>query len=135
MSVSLSPRRRWVLGAAAWGTLSMWRAVPLAAPKSENACERVRKKLVALLHEPERVRQVGTAYLQSPPGRLAPPLVLAETVLGEIGPNGGDEAIRQYIVARIRRELDDVQVISLDGWIMSPTEAQLCGLVAADGTP
>jgi hypothetical protein len=51
-----------------------------------------------------------------------------------MGPAANKEAVRRYIAARIRRELQDAQVISLDGWIMSPTEAQLCGLAAA-GTP
>jgi hypothetical protein len=128
--VSRSPclRRRWLLGAAALGTISMWDAASQSALSFENVRERVRKKLVSLLHEPERARKVGMAYLKSPSGRLAPPLALAETVLAELGPDTGTEPIRLYIVERIRREFQDVQVVSLDGWIMSPTEAQLCGL-------
>jgi hypothetical protein len=135
MSGSPSVRRRWVLGAVGLGTMSMWSSGLLAALRSEIACERVRKKLVSLLHEPERARKVGEVYLQSPPGRLAPPLELAETVLAEMGPDASNEAIRRDISARIRRELQEVQVISLDGWIISPTEARLCGLAAAGGTP
>jgi hypothetical protein len=131
--------RRWLLGAAAFGAISTWSSGLRAAPRSENAGERVRKKLVSLLHEPQRARQVGLVYLQSPPERLAPPpgppLGLAETVLAEMGPDAGNEAIRRYIVARIRRELQDGQVISVEGWIMSPTEAQLCGLAAVAGKP
>jgi hypothetical protein len=127
-------RRRWFIGGVAF-TMSMWRSGAPAVPRSESACERMRKKLISLLHEPERARKVGAVYLRSPPGRLNPPTGLAETMLAEMGPNAGDEAIRRDIVARIRRELQDVQVISLDGWIMSLTEARLCGLVAADGMP
>ncbi|MGC2203751.1 MAG: hypothetical protein WA633_26850 [Stellaceae bacterium] len=115
--------------------MSMWGSGSQADPPSQNARERVRKKLVSLLHEPERARKVGMVYLQSPSGRLAPPLGLAETVLAELGPDASNEAIRQYIVARIRRELQDAQLMSLDGWIMSPIEAQLCGLAAAGRTP
>jgi hypothetical protein len=134
--MSRSPwlRRRGLLAAVAWSIMSMWGSGSQADP-SQNARERVRKKLVSLLHEPERARKVGMVYLQSPSGRLAPPLGLAETVLAELGPDASNQAIRQYIVARIRRELQDVQLISLDGWIMSPTEAQLCGLAAAGRTP
>jgi hypothetical protein len=135
MSGSPSLRRRWFLGAVALGTLSMWSSGPLVALRSENACERMRQKLVSLLHEPERARKVGAVYLRSPPGRFAPPLELAEAVLAEMGPDASNEAIRRDIVARIRRELQEVQVISLDGWIISPTEARLSGLVAADGMP
>jgi len=115
--------------------MSMRSIVLGAAPRSENARERVRKKLVSLLHDPQRAREVGAVYLQSPPGQRAPPLVLAETVLAETGAAAGIEAIRRYVVARIRRELEEVQVVSLDGWIVSPTEARLCALVAGDGTP
>ena len=135
MSGSPPLRRRWLLGAVAWATIAMWSAVPWAAPRSANARERVQKKLIALLHDPERARQVGAVYLQPSLGPLAPPQALAEAVLAAIGPNAGTEAIRRYIVAHIRRELQDVEVISLDGWIISPTEAQLCALAAADGTP
>lgn len=135
MSGPESLRRRWLLGAVAWGVMALKSAIPHAAPQSENARERVLKKLVSLLHDAGRARQVGAVYLQSLPGALAPPLELAETVLGEMGPNAGAEAIRRYVVAHIRRELQEVQVISLDGWIMSPSEGQLCALVAASGTP
>ena len=135
MSGSSSLRRRWLFGSVAWGAMAMWNAVVRAAPRSEAARERVRKQLISLLHAQERAQQVGVAYLQSPPGRLAPPLALTEAVLADMGPDAGTEAIRRYIVARIRREFQEVQVISLDGWIMSPTEAQLCGLAAVSGTP
>lgn len=135
MSGSPPLRRRWLFGAMACGVMAMRSAIPLAAPRGEDARERVRKKLVSLLHNQQRARQVGAVYLQSPLGQLAPPLALAEAVLAAVGPNAGREAIRRYVVARIRQELQDVQVISLDGWIMSPTEAQLCALAAAGGSP
>jgi hypothetical protein len=128
MSGPPSLRRRWLLGAVAFGTTSVWSFGPQAALPRENACERVRKKLVSLLHEPERAREVGTVYLQERP---AAPLGLAETVLAETGPVASSDAIRRYIVACIRRELQDGQVINVGGWIMSPTEAQLCGLAAS----
>jgi hypothetical protein len=131
MSGSAGLRRRRLLGAVAWAVMSIWGSGSQAAAPSENARERVRKKLVSLLHEPERARKVGLVYLQSPSGRLAPPVGLADAVLAELGPDPADEALRRYIVARIRRELQDARVISLDGWILSPTEAQLCGLAAA----
>jgi hypothetical protein len=135
MSGSPPLRRRWFLGAVALGTISMWNSGPQAAPRSESACESVRKRLLSLRHEPERAREMGAVYLRSPPGRFARPVELAEAVLAEMGPDATNEAIRRDIVARIRRELQEVQVISLDGWIVSPTEARLSGLVAADGMP
>ena len=135
MTGSLLLRRRWFFGAVAGGAVSMWSIALRAAPRSENAHERVRKKLISLLRDPQRAREIGAAYLRSPPEQRAPPLALAETVLVETGPAAGIEAIRRYVVARIRRELEDAQVVSLDGWIISPTEAQLCALVAADGAP
>jgi len=128
------PRRR-LLSALVLGPAAIWGSGRLAALRSENACERVRRTLVSLIHERERARGVGTLYLRSPLGRLAPPQRLAETVLADLGPDADDEAVRQDVVARIRRELQDVQVITLDGWIISPTEAQLCALAVASETP
>jgi len=134
MSGSPSLRRRWLLGAAAWGAISMWGAAPWAAPRPEITREQMRKKLISLLRTPERARQVGVLYLQSPLARMVPPVALVDTALADMGPDAGIEAIRRYVVARIRREFQEVQVISLDGWIMSPTEAQLCGLSVAART-
>ena len=125
--------RRWLLGAIAFRATSPWSYGADTAPRYENHCERVRKKLVSLLREPQRARRVGTLYLRSAIGQLVPALGLAKSVLAELGPDAGHEAIRGYIAARIRRELQNVEVISLDGWIMSPTEARLCGLVALEG--
>ena len=126
-------RRRRLLGAVALGPISVWSSVSRAASRTANIRQQKRNKLTSLLHEPGRARRIGMVYLQSPSARYAPPLALVDAVLTEMGPDAGNEAIRGYIAARIRRELRDAQVISLDGWIMSPTEAQLCGL-AAGGT-
>jgi len=134
MTRTLPLPRRWFLSALALGTTAIWGSGPLDALRSENACERVRKTLISLLHERERARKMGTVYLGSALGRLAPPQGLAETVLADLGPDANNEAIRRDVIARIRRELRDVQVITLDGWIISPTEAQLCGLAVAGET-
>jgi hypothetical protein len=135
MRASPALRRRWLLGAAAFGTMSLGGLVVRAASRSENPRERMRNRLISLLQAPERARQLGVIYLQSPAGQLALPSALTDSVLTEIGPNAGIEAIRRHIATRIRRELAEVQVISLDGWIMSMTEAQLCALVAAGRMP
>jgi hypothetical protein len=130
-----SPRRRWFIGVAASSVIALrWNRGTAPAIQTENAFERARKKLVLLLHEPERARKVGSVYLRSAARQQAPPRELVETVLSKLGPDAGDEAMRRFIVARIRGELRDAQVISVDGWIMSPTEARLCGLAAARAT-
>jgi hypothetical protein len=134
MSGPLSLQRRWLLGAML-GIMPMRSSCLLAVPRPENARERVRKTLISLINEPERARKVGTAYLRSPLSRRAPPLGLAEAVLREMAPDAGTEAMRRHIVARIRRELQDGEVIDLDGWIMSLSEARLSGLVAAGEMP
>jgi hypothetical protein len=124
-------RRRKILGALGCVAVAICSAVPWASSRSENAPDRMVQKLVSLLPDQQRARQVGTVYLQSSLGQSAPPLALVETVLAAMGPNASSKAIRQYLIARIQQELQDVQVVSVDGWIMSPTEAQLCALSAA----
>ena len=124
-------RRRKLLGAVGCVAVAIWSAVPWAASRSENARDRMVQKLLSLLPDWQRARQVGTVYLQSSLEQRAPPLALVETVLAAMGPNASSEAIRRYLVARIQQELQEVQVVSVDGWIMSPTEAQLCALSAA----
>lgn len=94
MNHSLIPRRRWLIGAVALSITSItWSPGPDATARSELLCERARKKLVSLLHEPERARKVGAVYLRSPAGRLAPPRKLVETVLAEMGPDAGTEVM------------------------------------------
>jgi hypothetical protein len=132
MSTAPSLRRRWLLGAAAFAAVSFRNLGLEAAVGCKSHFECTRKKLLSLLDEPQRVGRVGRAYLESPIAHVAPPAALVETVLAEMGPDAGIEPIRVYIVECIRRELQNVEVISLDGWIMAPTEAQLCGLAALD---
>ena len=132
MSASPSLQRRWLLGAAAFAAVSLRSFGLDAAVRCQNHFDCTRKKLLSLLDEPQRARMVGRTYLESSIARVAPPAGLVETVLAETGPDAGIEAISRYIVQRIRRELENVEVISLDGWIMSSTEAQLCGLAALD---
>jgi hypothetical protein len=132
MSAPPSLRRRWLLGAAAFGAVSLQGFGLEAAVRCQSHSECTRKKLLSLLDEPQRARRLGRAYLESSIARVAPPAALVETVLAETGPDSGTEAISRFIVERIRRELQNVEVISLDGWILSPTEAQLCGLAALD---
>ena len=124
-------RRRKLLGAVGCVAVAIWSAVPWAASRSENARDRMVQKLLSLLPDWQRARQVGTVYLQSSLEQRAPPLALVETVLAAMGQNASSEAIRRYLVARIQQELQEVQVVSVDGWIMSATEAQLCALSAA----
>jgi hypothetical protein len=122
--------RRWFIAAMAFGAASSWRCRAEADRGSGRDGEQVRRKLVSLLHEPERAQRIGMIYLESRPETLAAALALIEVVLAEIGPDARREALRGYILARIRRELEKVEVVSVDGWIMSSTEAQLCGLAA-----
>ncbi|HUC09228.1 MAG TPA: hypothetical protein VL985_02245 [Stellaceae bacterium] len=131
MSDAPFPRRHWLFGVMSLGIMAtrLSRGAG-AAERTEDPRERMRKRLVSLLHEPERARKVGAVYLRSPTQPLAPPAELDDEVLAELGPEAGDDALRRFIVARIRRELRDAQVISLDGWILSPTEARLCRLAA-----
>jgi hypothetical protein len=123
--------RRSLLWAAGLAALSPGSLDPGPAIGARNTCERMRNRLVSLLHEPARASTVGAVYLQSPVGQRSPPLTLVKTVLAEMGPDAGKESMRLHIAGRIRRELHEARVISLDGWIMSPTEAWLCGLAAA----
>jgi hypothetical protein len=125
--------RRWLLGAVVVSAISPWSGGAQADRRDEPDCERVRRQLVSLLREPEQARRLGTIYLRSPLAPRVAPLTLAQSVLAKLGPNAQREAVRDYIADRIRCELETVEVVSVDGWIMSSTEAQLCGLAALSG--
>lgn len=120
--------RRGMLGAVACGGVWLCSAKLSATPPLGSDYQRVRSKLITLLPEPTQARRIGVAYLRSPLATLAPPGGLVDAVLFSVGANASAAVMRRDIAARIRLELRDVRLVSLDGWLLSETEARLCGL-------
>jgi hypothetical protein len=75
----------------------------------------------------ESAARLGRAYLAATPGE-ADPSRLATLILGAPAVPEGREAAR--VASRIRADFDAGRVVTVDGWIVSTTEARLCALCA-----
>jgi hypothetical protein len=93
------------------------------------------ERLAALLRRPDSARIIGQAFLRVSSERTTTALVSGIVASLPGGPraiaDSADEAdVRELLVERIRRDFAEEVVVELDGWIVSRTEARLCGIVA-----
>jgi hypothetical protein len=123
-------RRRvlWGLGAG------MLAGLPFAAlPWRGTAAARTETMLLALFNS-RRPRAIGLAYARSLPRDEISPQRLARAIVARQGDDGLSFAsmasLRASVGARIRRDFADGEVVSVDGWLLSVTEARLCAFAA-----
>ena len=79
------------------------------------------------------LRKIGHQYLRSQPRPLGVDKLKQELSSGALGTlrQGADSAsIRHAITRAIRDDFSTDRIAVVDGWWLSQTEAQLCGLVA-----
>ena len=125
-------RRQFLALLAAFGIPYLpWRAIlgTNAAPGSARAAA---ERLVGLLGAPASARAVGTAYLAEAPSE-AEVTSLVEAIVAQL--EGGAEALRGdegrlrgALLRGIERDFAEEATLCLRGWIVSRTEARLCGL-------
>lgn len=91
--------------------------------------------LLAAFRHPESAAAIGRAYLAGHP-QDADPDTLVENVTAGLRCRGCDpEAagradLRQAIAREVRDDFAQGRVVNVDGWVLSATEARLCGLAA-----
>ena len=82
-----------------------------------------------LFDEPEAVRELGKAYLaqsgERDPARLLDPAVQRALRARDA------EALRRAVRARAAQEAAADELISVNGWLVAPTEARVAALLAA----
>jgi hypothetical protein len=77
-------------------------------------------------------RAVGKAYLAAVKPAEQMPAELWRAILAA-HPLGRPPATRQQVASWVRRDFADAAMVSLDGWLLSRTEARLCALAALLG--
>jgi hypothetical protein len=92
-------------------------------------------RLVAALNRPSAAAAVGRAYLvahadECDAGYLAHQIMERLHGAGEDTTRADGTCLRRAIAVEIRRDFTMGRVVSVDGWILSQTEARLCGLAA-----
>lgn len=121
-----------LLGVAA----SCWSPAGGIEPAAAGEPDRLRRILVALFWETLGVPTIAEAYLRTVPGGQAPPLALMRAIFGQTSlssvPGMTAAAIRRMVVEHIQVDFLYRRTVSIDGWILSMTEARLYALVRAD---
>jgi hypothetical protein len=112
-----------------WGRVRALFAEPPAGGLRSTA---LAERLAGCVREGGSARAIGRAYLaaraprasvQEVAGRLWPP---------GLDPRGTGQAgeLRQALLERFRADFAAGRIVSVDGWVLSETEAQLCALIA-----
>lgn len=91
--------------------------------------------LLASIRHGESAAVVGTAFLRRYPGE-ADAQHLATTITADLRCRNCDPRrvsrarLRRGIAAQVRADFAHGRVVDVDGWVLSATEARLCGLAA-----
>lgn len=92
-------------------------AAPLASP------------LAMLFTDPRSAQAIGAAYLRTIDGAEVPSERMRRAILGD-GPTADAAELKRAIAVQIRRDFAEGAIVMVDGWMLSRTEARLCGLAA-----
>ena len=103
---------------------SAWRARALAAPGSGRDPGHAAKLAASLFSRPESARAVGAACLRAMPG-----LADSSTLCRDLFPPSAQDW-RIEFDRRSRSDFESGRVVSIEGWVLSVSEAKLCALVA-----
>ena len=111
----------WFRIAAAWASSPAGRALWAA------------HRLAGCLREAEAARVIGRAYLATAPAEAGVEALVTELTLprqnqGE-GP-AGTAGLKEWLAQRSRDDFAAGRVVSVDGWLLSESEARLYALVA-----
>jgi len=89
-------------------------------------------RLTELVPHTESAVVVGREYLRMAPAEREPERLAAliSSCCGERVFDSDGEALRRSLVRRTRQDFAEGQVVRIHGWMLSVTEARLCGLVA-----
>ena len=100
--------------------------------------ERAQQLLISLFSDRRRVHAIAAAYLGQLARERASPAALTRAILGpmsiSIAAGMTVPAIRRFIAERIHLDFLYGDIVCIDGWMLSNTEARLCALAARYST-
>jgi hypothetical protein len=98
--------------------------------------ERTRRALISLFSNRCRVRAIAAAYVGTVARAQAAPAALTRAISGHLSISMtavmNEAAIRKFIAERIQLDFLYHDIVCINGWVLSKTEARLCALAAAD---
>jgi hypothetical protein len=87
-----------------------------------------------ILADEAGARRVGLAYLSQSPEERDRQVLVDLLIAGVVWPSLAGADVRTLIDARVRRDFASGDVVQLQGWMLSHTEARLCALAALDAS-
>lgn len=136
MNTTPTITRRHLLGTIA----GLWLSLILPSARSGWAAAAsgdapLSTRLTALLRNQHSARLVGLAYLRLAPEEtnrevLCIKLLRALTLTDRTLRTADIAGLRRRVSSVVRRDFQQEQIVELDGWIISRTEARLCALAA-----
>jgi hypothetical protein len=125
-------RRRFLAGLVGLGVVSLRPPGARAGPRTEPAAGSTAPALAEVLRHRASAVAVGEAYLRVARHEREPRCLvrLIEVRCGELVFEARGEALRRCLARRIRQDFAEGQVVEVQGWVLSATEARLCALAA-----
>ncbi|MGH8930432.1 MAG: hypothetical protein ACRDZO_07310 [Egibacteraceae bacterium] len=141
MSVRRTIRRRHVLlGAGGLATSALLGRLVGFWPLAKRGDDPLAERLTRLLTHADSARLIGQEYLKVTPAEAAPALLatliaasLPSRLLRNL-PRTTDAQLRELLWDGIRKDFAQEHVVTLDGWVLSRTEARLYGLTSLSRT-
>ena len=126
-------RRHFLALVAALGVPYVpWRAMLGTAAALPGSPQAAARRLAGLFGPQASARAIGTAYLAEEPSEGEADSLVEAIVAGLDGGRAAlqlDEgSLRALLLGRIQRDFEEETTLCLRGWIVSRTEARLCGL-------
>jgi hypothetical protein len=124
------------IGVTGWLGRRAWLRSPARAGQQPRSA-----RFARLLTHVEGARVIGHAYLRLVPGETDPAALVAVVAAGlPDGPRALDSVtdarLRRLLLDGIREDFAHERTVTLNGWLLSLTEARLCALAAlAPGGP
>jgi hypothetical protein len=135
MTLCHSPSRRQLLGLLSSGVAAcIWSSAGRINLTGADDFERARQLLISLFSERHSVHAIAAAYLGTLARERASPEALTQAILGHMSISSAAAmtvpAIRRIIAERIQLDFLCDNIVCIDGWMLSKTEACLCALAA-----
>lgn len=110
------------------GTLDRTRFPQGALQSTPYSAANVRRFLLPLFEHPEQAQVVGSQFLKIYENEA--PLRLLMLRIFQDGVPHNEGTFRAYLDRRKRLDFEQADVVSIDGWLLSVTEARLCAALA-----
>jgi hypothetical protein len=126
-------RRRFLLLSAAFATpLVAAGSLPALLSHVSAWSQTPSERLVDLFRRKESARVIGRTYLQACPSEARASCLVDEIASGLEGGAGalrtGNAELKRRLALRIRNDFAEDEIVCLEGWVLSRTEARLCAL-------